>query len=140
MHRINELFTGRRVGAIALALLLATSVASAGLLEALPPPECKVLAVFEFDGDLEFGGNNGEDWVDLSIGLEPNGDVVVNGQVVGSYGLCGWTRVEVRVSDGDVYIEVLDDLTGHVHCAHAEPIGGLEFVEATGSAVSLDVE
>lgn len=142
MNRFNRVSHGRRLGMATLALLLSASLTWAATAEEDLCGDCDVFVVVSGETAIDFGGvgsKDGESWVELSIGLDDDGCVSVDGMCVGMIDMRENVCFEFNLCDGVARITVTDDDTGELLWMHDVPYESIGSVSADGAVESLDV-
>ncbi len=123
MKWIGRILQTRRALVAPIAIVLFASVAVAATSQlSLPGGNCDVVAVVTADAngaEVEFIGNIWEEEIDLSIRVDGNGDILVNGVSIGSANGTSKFRITVKFdghSSGDYSVDVFvqNDETGAV--------------------------
>jgi len=146
-HQGRALRAGKFLKA-SLALLMATAIVGADLdttelhtpggsfiVHAVITPGLGGAAV-EFDREWE-------EHVDFSVGIDEEGNVTVNGELIGWAEAGAETAIEIVCEDGTATVTVSDSMTGTVLCAASDVAlsGTADRVCASGTMVhSLDID
>jgi hypothetical protein len=143
-RQMNDFSKVRNFLAACLVLVASASVSGASdpLSESLPASsEYSVVAVVAGVGGVEFSARGWEVVVELSVGLDSDGNVRVNGAVVGTHNPSEAQVIEVNCSSGVASVTVRRASCGTVVCAAPDVavVISSDTATANGAATSLDV-
>lgn len=146
MQWIGRILRSRRAFLAPVALVLFASIAVAASSEiSLPSGNFDVRAVVtpgSAGGGVEFTGHAWDEKIDMSIGIDGDGDVTVNGTVIGSVDVSTACRIVARFvhdANGDYVVDVYvsDAQTGAPICSKTDVAvsGDVANAKATGLTV-----
>ena len=141
MNRFTDVSGGRRIGIAALALLLATSLAwAASYWESLDGATTVEVGI-SGASTIQFGsGQGGEGWIEFSIDFEDDGDIYIDGEIVGTMEMTDAMTVDIALGDGVAKITVTDVDSGTLLWMGYAGFESVDAVQASGDVYFLFVD